>query len=174
MNWYKKAKSECKGWIAVRLPIMASKRVQKWGYDNIPDSVLSKEEGSGRELDTHITVIYGVCNNSREKVEKILENYKNIKVKMGKVGFFRKNPDFDVVKIEIISKDLKRLHEEIKRTLHVEETHDRYQPHCTIAYVQKGEAAQFVGDNFIEGEIFEFNKVVFVNNNDEEFEIKTE
>lgn len=173
MNWYKKAKKEeCSGWIAVRLPQRPSNKIKKWGKDNIPDSVLCKEEGKGRETDTHITVIYGVCDNSVEAVKDIAKNYKSIKAKLGKVTYFKSGPDFDVVKIEIISDDLRKIHEDIKRRLDVKETHDKYQPHCTIAYVKKGEAAQFGGNSFIEGTEVVFNKLVFINDKDKEFEIK--
>ena len=173
MNWYKKAnKEKCKGWIAVKLPQKPAKKMQSWGRDNIPDSILCQEEGKGRETDPHITIIYGVCNDSLEAVNYVVEKYKSIKVKLGKVTYFKNSPDFDVVKIEIISDDLKKLHEEVKRTLDVEESHSVYNPHATIAYVKKGEAAQFGGDTFIEGEEIIFNKVVFINNKDEEIEIK--
>ena len=138
MNWYKKAKKECKGWIAVRLPQSPADKIKKWGRDNIPNSILFKEEGKGRELDTHITILYGVCENSIEKVEEIVKEYKSIKVKLGKVGYFRKSPDFDVVIVKIESEDLKRLHEKIKRKLNDTESFLVYNPHCCIAYVEKG------------------------------------
>jgi 2'-5' RNA ligase len=173
MNWYKKAKKEeCKGWIAVRLPERLSNEIKSWGKDNIPNSILCKEEGKGRESDIHVTVIYGVCDNSVEAVRDIAQKYQNIKVKLGKVGYFKNNEDFDVVKIEIISEDLRKIHEDIKRTLDVEETHDVYKPHCTIAYVEKGESYQFGGNDFMEGEEIAFDKIVFINNKDEETEIK--
>ena len=92
MNWYKTAKKqECKGWIAVRLPESPANKIKSWGRENIPDSILFKEEGKGRELDTHITIMYGVCDNSVEEIKEILEKYKSIKVKMGEVSYFRKN-----------------------------------------------------------------------------------
>ena len=172
MNWYKKEKKECSGWVAVKLPQRHAKKMQSWGKDNIPYSLLHLKEGKGRETDTHITVIYGVCDNSLEAVNHIVKNYKSIKVKLGKVSYFKNAPDFDVVKIEIISEDLKKLHAEIKRTLDVEETHPIYNPHATIAYVKKGEAAQFGGDTFMEGTEIVFDKVTFINDKDEEIEIK--
>lgn len=169
MNWYKRAKKECKGWIAVRLPKNISKKIQDWGKENIPSNIL---EDDGRETDTHITVMYGVCDNSVEAMKDIAKNYKSIKVKLGEISSFTKNPDFDVVKIEIISDDLKKIHGDIKRRLNVEESHDTYQPHATIAYVKKGEARQFVGNSFVKGEEIEFKKLVFINDKKEEFEIK--
>lgn len=173
MNWYKKAKKEeCKGWIAVRLSQMPANKIKSWGRDNIKDSMLCQEEGKGRELDTHITVVYGVCDNSVEAVKDILKNYKSIKVKLGKVGFFKKSPDYDVVIIKIESDDLRKLHGDIVRNLNVEESFPIYNPHCCIAYINKGEASKFAGDNFIEGKELTFNEVVFINNKDEEIEIK--
>ena len=52
------------------------------------------------------------------------------------------------------------------------ETFDKYQPHCTIAYVKKGEAAQFSGNTFVEVVEIIFDKLVFINDKDKEFEIK--
>jgi 2'-5' RNA ligase len=172
MSWFKRAKKECSGWIAVRLPQIPSKKIQKWGRDNIPDSALCTEEGKGRELDTHITILYGVCENSREVVEEIVKEYKSIKVKLGKVGYFKKSPEFDVVIIKIESEDLRRLHEKIKRRLDVTESFPVYQPHSCVAYVKKGEGQNNAGDDFVEGTEISFNKVVFINDKDEEFEIK--
>ena len=172
MNWYKIAKKECEGWVAVRLSQRPSKKIKSWGKDNIPNSILCKEEGHGRESDTHITVIYGVCDNNVEDVKDIVKKYKSIKAKLGKVGYFKKSPDFDVVKIEIISEDLRRLHEDIKRKLDVTESFPKYQPHCTIAYVHKGEALTFAGNDFMEGTEITVDKIVFINDKDEEFGIK--
>ena len=108
---------------------------------------------------------------NKKEVEEILKEYKSIKVKLGEVGYFSKNPNFDVVIIKIISDDLRKLHEKIKRKLDVKETHDIYNPHCTIAYVHKGEAAQFAGNNFIKGEEATLDKIVFINDQKKEFEI---
>ena len=163
---------ECKGWVAVRLPQAPSKKIIKWGRDNIPNSVLYNNKGYGRELDTHITVIYGVCENSKEIIEEIVKEFKSIKVKLGKIGYFKNSPDFDVVIVKIISEDLRRLHEKIKRKLKVKETYSSYQPHSCIAYVEKGQGSKYAGDDFVDGTEIIFNKVVFVNTKDEEFEIK--
>lgn len=173
MNWYKKSqKDKCSGWIAVRLPQMPSNKIKRWGRDNIPSEILFKEDGKGRELDVHITILYGVCENSKEIVEEIVKEYESIEVKLGKVGYFKKDPDYDVVIVKIESEDLKRLHEKIKRKLDVEESFPIYKPHCCIAYVKKGEGSQFAGDTFIEGTEIAFNKVVFINDKNKEFEIK--
>ncbi len=75
MNWYKKAskEKECKGWVAVRLDKSIAKEIKKWGKDNIPDDELNIKEG-GKEEDTHITLLYGICTKNKELVRDILSN----------------------------------------------------------------------------------------------------
>jgi 2'-5' RNA ligase len=165
-------KQECKGWIAVRLSGYPAKKVKKWGKENISNDMLEKKETKGRETDTHITIIYGVCDESVEEVKEIIKEYKDIKVELGKVGFFKKNPNYDVVIVKIESEDLRRLHEDLVRNLNIKETYPVYKPHCCIAYVKKGEGAQFAGDTFVEGTKLTFKKVVYIDNSDKEIEIK--
>ena len=74
--------------------------------------------------------------------------------------------------MKVEGEDLRRLHEDIKRQLDVTETFSVYKPHSCIAYVKKGEGSQFAGDNFMDGTELIFDKVVFINDKDEEFEIK--
>jgi len=172
MNWYKRAKKEENGWMAVRVSKKHANKIQKWGKDNISNNILCKKKGYGRETDTHVTIIYGKIDNSIEDIKNILKNYKSIKVSLGKVGFFKTNPDFDVVIVKIISEDLRRLHEDLVRKLDIKETYSSYNPHSCIAYVENGKAAQFAGDTFIEGTKLEFDKIVFINSKDKETEIK--
>ena len=69
MNWFKMAKKEgCKGWTAVKLSSAIANKIKQWGKDNIPDDELDVAEG--REEDTHITVLYGICTKNREVVKK--------------------------------------------------------------------------------------------------------
>lgn len=164
MNWYKKAKKEdCKGWTAVRLSSAISKKIQQWGKNNIPDNELNiaGEWGDGRETDTHITMLYGICTKNREVVKKFLTTEKPIKATLGKIGCFVNNDDFDVVIVKVDSPDLEKLHKKIADELKVEETHDEYKPHCTIAYVKNGNARKHAGDTVFEGAKMTFNKVVF-------------
>ena len=159
MNWYKKAKKTiCKGWAAVRLNTSISKKIQQWGKENIPSNDLSED---GRETDIHITVMFGICTKNEKIVKELLSKEKPIKATLGKIGCFVNNDGFDVVIIKINSSDLESLNKKISDNLHVEETHDRYKPHCTIAYVKKGEARKHAGNTIFEGEKIVFNKAVF-------------
>lgn len=179
MNWYKIAKkSVCKGWLAVRLNKEDSSKVQKWGKKQIADESLyhkEKEQGKqtdmGREIDTHITVIYGLCSNSEEVVKAILKEQKPIKAKLGKVGFFKHPDGYEPLIIKVESPNLERIHRMIKSDLRVETTFDDYKPHCTIAYLKEGEAMKFAGDTTFDGIECTFDKIVFVNSEDEEIVI---
>ena len=171
MNWYKTAeKINCKGWTAVRMNASLSKKIQQWGKDNIPSNELNDggDYGGGRETDTHVTILYGICTKNREAVRSILEEEKPITATLEKVGCFVNNDDFDVVIVKINSPDLETLHKKIAAELHVEETHSNYNPHCTIAYVKKGKARKYAGDPIFQGEKITFNKAVFKDGESEE------
>ena len=86
---------------------------------------------------------------------------KPIKVTLGKIGCFVNNDGFDVVIVKIKSPDLERLHKKIKNELRVEETRDEYIPHCTIAYVKKGQARKHAGKTDFQGVKLTFDKVIF-------------
>ena len=168
LSWYKKA-NKCSGWAAVVCNKTISKKVQDWGKNNI-----SKEEltDDGRETETHVTLIYGICTDNEELVKQIFAEEGKIKASFGKVSFFSKSPDKDTVIIRVISKDLERLHKKIKKELNVETTFPIYQPHCTIAYVKNGEGRKYAGDTYFKGTKIIFDKVVFDNSKDKRTEIK--
>ena len=164
MNWYKTAsKKECKGWTAVRMDNKLSKEIQQWGKDNIPSEELNDggAYGGGRETDTHITVLYGIGTKNRDAVKSVLSKEKPVTATLGKIGCFVNNDDFDVVIIKADSIDLSKLHKKIADELHVEETHDEYKPHATVAYVKKGNARKYAGNDIFKGKKITFDKVVF-------------
>jgi len=172
MSWYKKAakKITCKGWTAVRMDANTSKKIQQWGKDNIPAEELNDggDYGGGRETDTHITILYGICTKNRDAVRSILEEEKPITATLEKVGCFVNNDDFDVVIVKVSSPDLERLNNKIADELHVEKTHGEYKAHATIAYVKKGNARKHAGDTVFQGEKIIFNKAVFKDGESEE------
>jgi len=157
-SYIKYAKEKCKGWTAVRLDSSMSKKIQEWGKENIPSEELADD---GREDDIHITVLYGICTHNEEIVKTLLKTEKPIKATLGKIGCFINNDGFDVVIIKIDSPDLEELHRKIKESLNVELTHDSYKPHCTIAYVKKGEAKKYAGQDVFCGKKITFNKIIF-------------
>lgn len=181
MNWYKSAKKNngCSGWLAVRLDKESSNKIQKWGKKYLTEEILyNKKKDNGRqtefglELDTHITVVYGICADSLELIKAALKDQKPIKATLGKVGFFKHPDGYEPLIIKIDSEDLCTLHQKIKQSLCIETTFKEYKPHCTIGYVKSGKAMQFAGDTIFNGIKLIFDKVVFVNNKDEESYVK--
>lgn len=173
MNWYKRAKKErkCSGWLAVRLNEQVAGRIKEWGKGNIPDDILCKAENKGRETDTHITIVYGICAEEIEIIKAVLKDQRTIKAKLGDIGFFDKSEDgHNPLIIKVESKDLEEVNKKVNRVLNIESSYSEYKPHCTIAYLKPGEAAKYAGDKEFSGTELSLNKVVFVNENDEETE----
>ena len=89
----------------------------------------------------------------------------------GKVSLFETNPDFDVVKVEVKSEDLRRLNKKVSESQPVTDTHPTYRPHATIAYVKKGKGARYVGNGFLEGQTVTLDSVTFSGRDGERVEI---
>ncbi len=141
----------------VNLPKELADKVREFGK-RIPDSALADK---GREDQPHITVKYGLKGSRAGEVRKILEGAGPISAKLGKVSLFTTNPDFDVVKIEVISDDLQKLHQQIADAVPNEEKFPEYNPHVTVAYVKKGEGAKYAGYRGFVGQQLTFDKVQF-------------
>ena len=175
-NWYKivlqKYAQKCEGWMAVRMDKSMSKKIQDWGKKHIPDDIVYNKEDHGRETDTHITLMYGICTDDPAIIKKIVNGEKPIKVTLGKVGFFKPDDNYDVVIIKAESSDLERINKKIKSVLNIESSFDDFKPHCSIAYIKSGNAMRFAGDTYFDVIKLVFNKIVFKNNKGEESEIK--
>ena len=167
MNWYKKA-NKCSGWTAVVCNKTISNKVQDWGKKNIPEEELT---GDGRDKETHITLLYGICTDNKEVIKAIFAEEGKIEASFGKVSFFSSDSN-DVVIIKVISKDLERIHKRIKKELNIESTFSEYKPHCTIAYVKSGEGRKYAGDTFFNRTRITFNKVIFDDSQDQRTEIE--
>lgn len=101
------------------------------------------ETGFGREIDPHITILYGLHDNIQDSdIKKEIDLLKEPKLKLGKVSSFS-NDKFDVLKFDVESKDL---HAANKKFCEFPFTSNfpKYHPHCTIAYVKKGMADKYI------------------------------
>ena len=120
-----------------------------WGQANVPDDVLYVEDdgGCGRELECHVTVLYGMLTNEvPDEVYEIAHTTRPFPVLVGNVSLFR-NEKFDVVKCDIESPGLRALNARIRSTVPNENKYPDYKPHMTIAYVKKGAADHLEGAN---------------------------
>jgi 2'-5' RNA ligase len=130
---------------------------------SIPDDQIYEDPSNpslGRELETHITVKYGLTTEDAEDVIKVLPK-ETIKVKLGKVSLFENDEkEYDVVKVDVESDQLHKMHEALS-DLPNEDENPEYIPHMTIAYVKKGEGKQYEGKDDLEGTEFEVKEVTF-------------
>jgi 2'-5' RNA ligase len=157
----------------IDLPKSLATEIIIWGRKNIPNSFLYTKEDHGREDEIHVTVLYGLKDEHPDRIKEILEPQRPVKFKLGRVSAFDSDNEYDVIKIDVNSPDLHKLHKLLKILPH-EESHPRYQPHVTIAYVKKGKGKKIIGDGTFDGEVIDSKKVIFssYNGNKTEIELK--
>jgi 2'-5' RNA ligase len=139
------------------LPDELATHVKKAGAA-IPDWALGD---GGRETEPHVTVKYGLHGTDPEPVRKVVADHPPFKVALGKTSHFPDSGDGDVVKADVTSPDLHRLHHKIADALPHTDTHPGYKPHVTLAYVKKGLGPFFSGDNSLEGKTATVNHITF-------------
>jgi len=126
--------------VQVRLAPPAADTIFEWGEQHIEDSKIFFDPHDpvyGREDEIHITVLYGLHTEQSELVRELLRNEPAFRVKLGAVSIFTTSSKFDVVKIEVISDALHHLNEKLSYNLASTVLYNKYQPHITIAYVEK-------------------------------------
>jgi len=127
---------------------------------------------------SHITIRYGLHDLDSERVEWIVSQYSSVRVKLGGLSIFpakepdsqRGGPEYDVLKIDVSSKDL----ESINRHLGIlpnTTTHPDYHPHLTIAYLKPGTGHKYVGESGLEGVELEFKSMVYSDDDRKKTEI---
>ncbi len=99
----------------------------------IPDADLAED---GRDTEIHVTALYGLKRDAPEPVYRILREFRPIRLTFGTVSAFT-TPDYDVLKVDVESAALRRLHTALRRLPHTL-THRDFLPHCTIGYLKPG------------------------------------
>ena len=133
--------------------------------NTIPNEDLAEK---GREAEPHITVKYGLHSrpDALATLQEILRDEPPVTVTFGKTAIFPDSGDGDVVKVDIESPDLRRLHKKIADALPNTETHGDYTPHATVAYVQPGLGKKYVGRTDLEGRQVTFDQMLFAGTDD--------
>ncbi len=128
-------------------------------------SQIAKEDihEKGVEDELHITVKYGLHTTDAAEVAAVVKLFGPVNVKLGKTSVFSADDkDYDVVKVEVISDDLRRLNKEIcDSSLKYTDTHPTYRPHLTLAYVKKGAGKKYAGMTDVDGMQMVFDDLVF-------------
>lgn len=150
----------------VDLPQELSERIISWGKNLPEDEIYTEEDGDhGREDEIHTTVLYGLIDESPDGVASVLEGVKPFKVSLGKITAFLTNDKYDVLKIDVDSPEMVKLHYALEDKLPNENTFPIYKPHVTIAYLKKGEAEKYIGRTDFKGEKFKAREILFSSKN---------
>jgi hypothetical protein len=128
------------GCLMLKLPI------NKW--DLLTNAIKSADlwterTGFGRELEPHVTILYGFHDDVDEHWIKdcVYQLKKPVEVVLKSISHFE-NPLYDVVKFDIDSPRLHRLNEIFSKFPNTQK-YGAYNPHATIAYVKKGLAEKY-------------------------------
>lgn len=138
----------------------------------IPNECVYEEKGEdyGKELNPHVTVMYGLDDKEEARVKELLTKVPTkISAKLGKISKFE-NADtpYDVLKVEVHSPHLAKIHEMIKKNFSNNYKWPEYNPHVTLAYVKKGTCNEYVGSKIFEGMKFNFENFTYSNGNREQ------
>jgi 2'-5' RNA ligase len=133
--------------------------------NEIPEKELyTKEEDPnnryGRETEPHVTVLYGLKTTDPKEVKKLIENYGDVELTLGKTSLFKQD-EYDVLKVDVESKELRELNKKLKENLDYESDFPNYKPHLTIAYLKPGEGQKYVGDNRFDGQKIKLSEILF-------------
>jgi 2'-5' RNA ligase len=161
-NWYKifqmasKTEDRDYSWVRVTVPKSIGTKTVKFAK-SIPERELyikkdpkgtaihGEEWKYGIEDDPHITVLWGIYTKDIRKIRKILEGHRGGKVKLGQIGMFE-SEDYDVLKVNIISQPLHRLHNALKENIKNADIRPSYNPHLTLAYLKCGNGEKYIKD----------------------------
>lgn len=144
------------------LPKKLAGKVYDWGVEYVRDRDVYHEDGDyGRETEMHVTVLYGIHDTNSKNARELLKDVKPFKVKLGKLTAFTTSPRYDVIKLEVISPALHKLHKLIKSNMEVTSKFPDYRPHVTIAYLKKGKSEKYIGGDEFDGVEFEVDTLMF-------------
>jgi hypothetical protein len=149
------------------LPKELSEKIIRWAVENIPEEKIVQDEVNpetkGIQLESHISLKYGLLTNEFEEVKKALEGEKAPHIKFGKTSFFEpEGKDYDVVIISVESEDLQKLNEKLcSQVEHEDLQFKEYHPHVTVAYVKKGLGKNYDGKDIITDEELDFDVLIF-------------
>ena len=133
----------------------------------IPNECVYEEVGEnyGKEANPHVTVMYGLSPIEETRVKELLNKVpKKIVAELGKISkFSNADTPYDVLKIEVKSPHLNKIHEMIRKNFDNNYKWSEYNPHVTLAYVKKGTCNEYVGNKTFEGMKVMFETFMYSN-----------
>lgn len=129
--------------------------------ETIPEEHLTTQ---GRELYPHITVLDGLQVDRPAGWRTEVEGERPFTVRLGKTSAFlaaQTGLDYDVLKVEIESEALVRLHHRLAGLLPHTCAFPDYVPHATVAFLQPGYGARYTGQRWLAGWAFVVDHLTF-------------
>jgi 2'-5' RNA ligase len=161
--------------VQVNFPKHISDEIFAWGELSIPDEELFIDIDNmhfGREDEIHVTILYGLHSESPQQVRELITRTKPFEIKLGKIGVFTNNDKFDVVKIEAQSDTLMEINQRLVKHVIFTNKYLVYQPHVTIAYVNKGKGWKHNNVDVFDGKMVLIDHVTFSSRNGQKTYIK--
>lgn len=89
----------------------------------------------GKETEPHITALFGLHSDIPDSdIEDEIKKIKRPDINFNGISSFT-NPNFDVLKFDVDSKDMHKLNKKFREFPHTSDF-PKYHPHCTIAYLK--------------------------------------
>jgi 2'-5' RNA ligase len=135
------------GCLMAMLSKEVSEKIINFGKRVIGEDQLYTEGNEfGRESESHVTIKYGFTKDLNElEIRQLLKDQKPFMVEIFGLDKFTTNPKFDVAVFKVNSPVLSKLNEAASKFPNDDE-YPEYNPHLTLAYVQKGKFP-FVKEN---------------------------
>lgn len=146
----------------VDLPEQIAREVMVWGKANFPKADLcTTGDAHGLEDEIHCTLLYGLTVEGPSGVADFFKKVKPFEVRLGIINAFKDDKHHDVIKIDVESPIMEKLHYALRENFKNKSTRPTYCPHVTIAYVKKGKADRFIGDEKFRGVVFKVNAITY-------------
>lgn len=101
----------------------------------------------GIETEPHVTGLYGILPSIGvlRSTQKVLKKFPKTKIRaaLGECSLFQ-NPEFDVLKFDILSQDLHDINDMLTKNIEYQNSYDNYHPHLTVAYLKPGTGQKYV------------------------------
>jgi hypothetical protein len=117
----------------------------------IPDEQLT---GRGRELYPHVTILDTLHAECPDPWRWEVERERPFVLRLGETSAFlaaHTGQDHDVLKVDLTSEALMRLHDRLAARLPHAPTSVSYLPHATVAFLKPGCAAPYTGQSWLAG-----------------------
>ena len=133
------------GCLMLSVPMM--KQVVERMHNDLERILLShgykKDEDFEFDKYIHITIAFGInINTDINLIKEIIKNRPSY-FQITELSLFE-NDNFDIIKFDVMSSDLRILNHIIKSKMEVKSTFNEYHPHLTVAYVPKGMGRELI------------------------------